>query len=108
MHLWDVRAAIGRTAAPDEAFAADGIDEVLTMFAPRMVRLGRATVPDRAVAFVSPGGRWQLGDGEPAATVSGTGRDLLLLLWKRRPLGGLDVDGDHSAAVAVVEQTLTP
>ena len=39
MHRWDLGAALGRDRLP-ERLAADGVDEVVTMFFPRQVRLG--------------------------------------------------------------------
>jgi uncharacterized protein (TIGR03083 family) len=107
VHLWDAQAAVGTPAAIDPAFAADGVDEVLDVFVARQVRLGRIPPLPSSVRLVAtdvPLDRL-LGEGDPVATVSGPAADLYLLLWKRRPLEGLDVDGDPRP---VLESGLVP
>jgi uncharacterized protein (TIGR03083 family) len=84
VHRWDLQSALG-TAEPIEAqLAADGIDEVATMFWPRQVRLGRAVEPVEGLRVVTTdtGGEWLFGQ-RPVATVSGPAADVLLALMHR-------------------------
>jgi hypothetical protein len=148
MHLWDALSATGDGLgdgsgsgsgygsgygsgngggdATDAARrAADGVDEVVRMFFPRQVRLGRTAQLTRSLALASTDvpGRWTLsGDGTgdggagPAAeaTVTGPAQALVLLLWGRLDLdttlaaGTLHLDGDPEAARTVLAAALTP
>ncbi len=116
VHLRDARRALGRDVAMDPRLAADGVDEVVTMFFPRQVRLER--IPPlaagvRLVATDSDDGPWLLaGDGpDPGsaydATLTGTAESLLLWLWRRHG-GELRVDGDDTAVAAAYAAALTP
>ena len=116
MHLRDLRRALGVDAALDPAFAADGVDEVATVFFPRQVRLER--IPPLAVgvrlAATDVDATWVLaGDGIDAgaaydATVSGTAEDLLLWLWHRTGGAPLEIAGDTNAVDAARATALTP
>lgn len=113
LHLWDAQSTRGGAAAPIEAgLAADGVDEVLSMFFPRQLRLARAEPPTSAVALeaVDTGHTWRLGRGEAVGAVRGRAADLLLLLWKRLPASSpaLTVDGDAAAVLAVLDRAITP
>jgi uncharacterized protein (TIGR03083 family) len=124
MHLWDAAASQGISVPIDGALARDGIDEVLTMFFPRQVRLGRIAPLERVLALAGndPGEeqRWVVaGDGVgPArapeaaaqATVGGPAEALLLLLWGRIGLDDprLVLTGDEAAARAVLTAGITP
>lgn len=120
LHRWDAESALHAdgTAGPriDPATALDGVDEVLTVFLPRQVRLGR--LPDtpgwvelvadedggpRAVATGDP-------SGQPGGRVTGPAEALLLLLWRRVGTDhpGLRVEGDPVAVRAVLDRPLTP
>jgi uncharacterized protein (TIGR03083 family) len=81
VHRWDVAAF-----PMDPAVAADGVDEALTLFVPRMVKAGRATMPEGSLELVSAESTWALGEGEPAHRVEGSAEDLLLALWGRKDL----------------------
>lgn len=109
VHRWDVEAALGRDGALDPELAADGIDEVLTVFLPRQVAMGRTAPLTAGLDLVSPaGGRWRVGpDGPAVATVHGPADALLLLLWRRTTLDDprLTVEGD---AADVLEQAVLP
>ena len=125
MHLWDAGTAGGGEAEPIGCVVAlDGIDEVTGMFFPRQVTTGRIGPLAHRLALETTGAgganRWVLaGDGTgpasapdaPAdAVVRGEAPDLLLLVWRRI---GLDdervrVEGDVSAARAVLNRALTP
>ena len=117
MHRWDVLEAMGQRPELAPALAADGIDEVATTMFPRQVRLGRIEALASTVELVcsDTGDRVLVGgDGvtlpAPTTQVSGTASDLLLLLWRRRPLdsAGIVVAGDLAAARQVFSTALTP
>jgi hypothetical protein len=119
MHLGDALRAVGRPqdAVLPSDLAADGVDEVATMFFPRQVRLGRieplaagvrlelTDAPDASCVLA--------GDGtDPrapyAATVSGPAYDVLLALWDRASLESLRVSGDVAAARDCFARSITP
>jgi uncharacterized protein (TIGR03083 family) len=50
VHAHDARSAVGAPVPIDARLAADGIDEVVTMFFPRQVRLGRTPALTRSLA----------------------------------------------------------
>ncbi len=87
IHRWDLHRALGEPAALDPDLAADGVDEVVTMFWPRQVALGRVAMPADGLQLhlTDRAGAWTIGTGQPAATLSGTSADVLLALWHRRP-----------------------
>jgi uncharacterized protein (TIGR03083 family) len=121
IHRWDLARSLGQRADLDPELAIDGIDEVVTMFVPRQVRLARQVPLTDAVAIVERGSgrRWVLAGGGTTsdqkgtavdATLSGDAAELLLLLWKRADLAAtaVHVDGDSSAAQRVLSARLTP
>jgi uncharacterized protein (TIGR03083 family) len=106
----------GAAAPLDPTLALDGVDEVVTMFLPRQLRLGR-TAPLAAALALTPdeGGRWLLARADdpvadPDATVAGPAEAVLLLLWHRIDLDDpcLTVSGSRAAADAVLAAALTP
>ena len=131
MHAWDADSsqAGSRSGAAagglvygtgDPVTAADGVDEVVEMFFPRQLRLGRIPplVFSLAVECTDVQGRWVLaGDGtgpasardaEAAATVRGPAGALVLLLWRRIGLDAVTLEGSEDAARAVLDAGLTP
>jgi len=109
-HAGDAAASQGASRPYGTELALDGIDEIVGMFLPRQIRLGRIPpLPATLVLEPDEGGRWVLGNG-PAATVSGPAEALLLLLWHRIALDDprLAVEGDRPAADTVLAQALTP
>jgi uncharacterized protein (TIGR03083 family) len=102
----------GTTDPLDPALALDGVDEVVTMFLPRQLRLGRtALLPATLGLAPTEGGHWVLGGaGDPDATVSGPAEAVLLLVWHRIGLDDprLTVSGSRAAADAVLAAALTP
>lgn len=97
MHLCDALASQGREAewlvAPELAW--DGVNEVLTLFYPRQVKLGRTrplagTV--RLVATDLDDRAVDLGESEPVAELAAPAADLLLMLWNRKPTVGPAAD----------------
>ncbi|MEU2199050.1 maleylpyruvate isomerase N-terminal domain-containing protein [Isoptericola sp. NPDC019482] len=126
VHLHDLHAArlgsgpaaLAAVDAPAEVWA-DGVDEVVTMFQPRQVRLGRmAPLTDRLRVVASDlGWSWTLGgapdvglDAAADATLTATARGLDLLLWGRLTPeeAGAVVEGDRGAALRVLAGPLVP
>lgn len=118
VHLHDLAAAAGVPHPLDVATLwADGVDEVVTVMAPRQVRLGRIAPVERPVVLVATdaGASWVLGAGPdapdaPAVTVAGPARVLALLLWGRATADdpALVVAGDRAALDAALARALTP
>ena len=117
MHTRDAAASQGVAEPVEPDVALDGIDEIVTMFFPRQVRLGRTARLDAALALApDEGGRWVVaGDGTdhnaaPDATVSGPAEAVLLLLWHRVGLDDprLTISGSRAAADDVLAAALTP
>lgn len=118
VHTIDVAQALGRpehewTVAP--AIAADGVDEVLQVFFPRLTAGGRRPDVRGRIRLVATDvdQSWIVGPGsdEGAAPVqvhpsldadssaSGTAADLYLGLWHRIDHARLELDGAHSVAM---------
>jgi uncharacterized protein (TIGR03083 family) len=118
VHRWDLGTALGRDLGYPAGLAADGVDEVVTVFFPRQVRLERIPPLSRSLAVAADGGpTWVLhGDGtggpsDPAdATVFGPADALVLLLWGRVGLDDprLTVTGSQEAAAAVLSAGIVP
>jgi uncharacterized protein (TIGR03083 family) len=129
VHLHDLQAAVSGARTPgvldgvvpvDPTVWADGVDEVVTMFEPRQVRLGRMAPLPRTVALhaTDTGDRWVLGaqeDGRdtaerPAATLAAPARELVLVLWRRAAPDavGAAVTGDRGAAADALARPVTP
>lgn len=111
VHTVDLARALGRTHPVAPELAADGVDEVLRVFFPRLVARGAA--PDvRApvrIAATDTGDAWVVAPGpvpvvlEPdapaAAGIAGSAADLYLGLWGRGGVDRLAVDGAAAAAL---------
>jgi uncharacterized protein (TIGR03083 family) len=117
MHVRDVEEAARGTAMPlHPELVVDGIDEILRMFLPRQVRLGRIDPPSHVVELRptdADAGPLQLapaGDGEVVGSLTAPAETLLLLLWRRLPVDapGVRVEGDRDAVRAVFALPLTP
>ncbi|MBU4337185.1 MAG: maleylpyruvate isomerase family mycothiol-dependent enzyme [Actinobacteria bacterium] len=115
VHLWDLRTAGGLPLDQPAALWADTVDEVVSVMAPRQVRLGRTTWPARTVALIcdDADATWTLpatDAGSPAVTVRGPAASLALLLWGRIGPGDatLHVVGDHEALLDALGRDLTP
>ena len=114
IHRVDAEQAAGRTVAPiDPALAVDGIDEVFTVFVPAL-GAGRSPGDGRTVHLhaTDAEGEWTIrfadgalavetGHAKGDAAVRGQAGELLLWLWGRRPLAGLEVVGDADAVAAL-------
>lgn len=114
VHRWDFENAVGDTHPIDAALAADGIDEVLTVFGPatghpdfkgtserfegngETFRLEPTDGP-APITFTAQPDRFDLATtAEPDVTARGTASDLLLFTWGRVPASVLEVSGDAS------------
>lgn len=111
IHLYDLRTplALEVDRVPAEVWA-DGVDEVVTMFYPRQVRLGRTDPVPHPVELVATDveRRWVLGEGEPVAGVAAPARDLDLFLWGRIGLAHVTTSGDEAALAETLATKFTP
>lgn len=111
VHRWDLQTAHG--VPVDElatGFAADGVDEVLTVFLSRRLRSGDLALPASLHLRADEGSTWQLGDARPDATIAGPAEALLLLLWGRIGPGDrrLTVAGDRATVDSVLAAASAP
>jgi uncharacterized protein (TIGR03083 family) len=108
VHLWDAQSAIGMPEPIEPGLAADGIDEVFTVFLPRQVRLERMqAVRDGVRIALTDGRSYELGD-QMVAEVTGEPSQVLLALWHRVPVESLSISGDRDAAGIAFDRALTP
>lgn len=125
VHRWDAQDAVdpGHAAPVEAALAADGVDEWLEVFVPRV--LGRTGLPEFLTgaslhlhctdeAGIDGTGEWLLrltADGPEVerahakgdAALRGPASDLLLAVWHRVGLDAVDVVGDATRAQAVLD-----
>jgi uncharacterized protein (TIGR03083 family) len=115
VHRWDAERAAGIDPDIVPELASDGIDEFLTFFV-TPEGWGPYDVPTTSVhlhATDTPG-EWlvRLGDGTSVVTrehakgdaaMRGAASDLLLALWRRVPLDGVDVIGETAAVDALLQ-----
>ncbi len=106
MHRIDAESALGRNTGLSSELAADGIDELLTGFAPRKhtplrsespvvlhiaptdsVAAWRITISDQPVVAMRTG-------GEADCSASGLSSDLYQTLWNRQGTEKLTIEGD--------------
>jgi uncharacterized protein (TIGR03083 family) len=105
------------------ALAADGVDEVLEVFLPRMLARGFAPAVTRQVGVraTDTGHEWTLtpvpqgdrphvrrGKAAGEAVVAGTAAELELCLWKRLPSESLTVEGDPEVGAGFLAGKVTP
>ncbi|TQL70506.1 uncharacterized protein (TIGR03083 family) [Nocardioides albertanoniae] len=115
IHLWDIRTALGRTApeVPEELWA-DTVDEVVTVMYPRQIALKRTRkVVTRIEITASDVDRsWAIGmpNAVQKVAVSGSARDLALLLWGRLSpqSSSLVVTGDAGALADALTRAIVP
>jgi uncharacterized protein (TIGR03083 family) len=112
VHLVDASGALGRQVAIDAGLAADGVDEVLTIFLHRLAARGRQPVVDASIVLrcTDSDRRWMLQpspepgigpivsrpapvDESAEASITGPAAALYLGLWRRQPHAELDVRG---------------
>ncbi len=123
VHRIDVSDAISAGGGPDmpsldPQVAADGVDEWVSVFLARLADAGRMpeTVNGHSIHLHGTdavAAEWYLEfDGGTVAVtrehrkgdvaLRGSAQELLLTLWRRRPLDGLDVVGDAAVARALL------
>lgn len=112
VHRWDAEYALGLNPSLDPELSGDGVSEVIDGMAPRQVRLGRMTAPERAVRLTAAdtASSWVWGPGEPVATVTAGSAELLLMLWGRASTRD-DVfswQGDRDTGEALLDEKLVP
>lgn len=118
VHRVDAEQAVGRPLGPiDPAVAVDGIDEVFSVYVPaaagarspgdgRTVHLHATDAEGEWLIRFDPGDvAIETGHAKGDAAVRGPAGELLLWLWGRLPLDGLEVFGDPAAARALREVT---
>jgi uncharacterized protein (TIGR03083 family) len=110
VHRWDAEASQGSPGDLDPLLCVDGIDEVVTVLAPRQVRLGRAAPLTGAVELHAGGHTWVLGDGPPRASLTAPPDRLLLLLWGRLGAGdpAVVVGGEREVVDRLLAGRLVP
>lgn len=116
VHRWDAESATAAGSAPiDAALASDGIDEFLSFFTGRP-RDGAAPLGGSAhLHCTDVDGEWLVTDPDPSGplaftrehakgdvAVRGAASDLLLALWRRQPLGAVELLGDTAVAERLV------
>ncbi|MGI9585093.1 MAG: maleylpyruvate isomerase family mycothiol-dependent enzyme [Acidimicrobiia bacterium] len=105
VHRFDAEHAAGITTDFDPAFASDGIDELLTAFAPRRtdwpvekterMMVHATDTDDQWVVTMAPDGITTVREGGPAdVTLTGTATDLYLNTWNRIPDSAVAVVGN--------------
>lgn len=117
----DTLRAAGGPSVPglDPDVAADGVDEWAGVFLPGLAAGGRlpSVLDGRSIHLHgtdSPSAEWYFGFGPGRVSVArehrrgdvalrGRAQDLLLTLWRRRPLERLDAVGDVAVAQALIE-----
>ena len=110
VHAWDAESAIGTTGPLDPATAADGVAEYFEVMVPRRITRDGTPAPVGVLEVVCTDASFHTGadrlvvrvddplrvEVDPTATpggrLSGTGEELLLALWSRRPLAVAPTD----------------
>ena len=127
VHRWDAEHGVspGGEHPIDAALAADGIDEWFEVFVPRFLARREEPMPADLVGatlhlhctddgLAAGTGEWlvrltedgcevERSHAKGDAALRGPASDLLLAVWHRVPLGGLDVIGDAARAEAVLD-----
>lgn len=108
MHRWDAGAAFGVDEPIDTALAADGVAEFVDDVLPGMsndldgplqtIALRARDIDTRWTVCAGGGTCRAVATGASAEViVSATASDLVLLLWGRRQIAQLDIEGDVEA-----------
>ena len=117
MHLVDAHQALGTPTSIEAGLASDGVDEVVSMYYPRQVRMGRTEplIPGvRITLDESPDVTYVLaGDGtDPeaptGALIAGSAERVLLVLWGRASIEDLRIVVDQLVAEAALRSAITP
>ena len=114
VHLWDAQLAAGCEAVIDADLASDGIDEFLTHLRGDGIEGAAPVAGSVHLHCTDVAGEWTvrpLPDGgedvtrehaKGDAAIRGAASDILLALWRRRPLSTVDVVGDANVAARFV------
>lgn len=111
IHLYDLRTPLALDVDGVAADVwADCVEEVVSMFYPRQITLGRTDPVPHAVEFVASdvGAGWAVGDGTPVATLTAPARELALFLWGRIGLARVRTAGDEATLAEVLRTKFTP
>jgi uncharacterized protein (TIGR03083 family) len=111
IHRFDAQNASGTVTGFDPVFASDGIDELLTAFAPRASTFPIDDTKTMAVKTTDTDVCWRVtmapdgittvrDDGPADVALSGTAEDLYLALWNRGNSPDVTVTGDSRVLVA--------
>lgn len=106
VHRFDAQDATGAVSQFDPLFAADGIDELVSGFAPRKDQFPTTSTRTMVIHANDTGDRWHVtlapdgiatvrGDGPADVTLSGDASDIYLTLWNRGKDSTLTVEGDR-------------
>lgn len=106
VHRFDAQRAAGTWTLFDPALASDGIDEMLTAFAPRMTAFPVDDTKAMLVHATDTDDRWHVTlrpdgiatareDGRADVTVRGRASDLYLTVWNRGDDNDIEVGGDR-------------
>jgi uncharacterized protein (TIGR03083 family) len=113
VHRWDAQHAAGAADGFDPALAGDGIDEFFEQFVPVLVDASKLTGAPESIHLhatdldgdagewfieLAPGEvRWERAHRKGDLAVRAPAGDLLLVVWGRRDLDGLESFGDAGA-----------
>ena len=104
VHAWDAESAIGTTGPLDPTVAADGVAEYFEVMVPRRIARDGVPAPVGTLEVVCTDAVFHTGadrmvvrvddpmevvvdpTASPTGRLTGTGEDLLLALWGRRPM----------------------
>ena len=106
VHRFDAEHAAGVEWGFDPVFACDGIDEMVSCFAPRANEFPTTNTQTMVVRAEDTDDRWHLtfrpdgittvrGDGPADVTLTGDASDLYLVLWNRGRDSAITVEGDR-------------
>jgi uncharacterized protein (TIGR03083 family) len=106
IHRFDAQNAIDGGDGFEPAFASDGIDELLSGFAPRRSEFPVESVRTVVVHAKDTDDRWHVtvgpegiatirGDGPADVTLTGDASDLYLMLWNRGEGPSITITGDR-------------
>ena len=104
VHAWDAESALGTTVTLDPTVAADGVAEYFEVMVPRRITRDGTPAPVGVLEVVCTDARFHTGSerlvvrvddpmrvavdptASPQGQLRGTGEELLLALWGRRPV----------------------
>lgn len=113
VHRYDAASASGELWEPTAEMASDGIDEFLGLFGRRPRRDAEAVGGSVHLHCTDVEGEWMVRPGADGHDVTrehakgdcalrGRSADLLLTLWRRRPLSSVEVLGDGAVAARFI------